>query len=341
MMFILLLACCLVFGRPDTECPDAPLVSTDRRINKTTVRLVQYNIEWMFIDYYNASDCPGNGCTWVNQSEAEIHMNHVAKVVQDLNPDIINFCEIEGCDELNHLRGLLDNDYVSYLKKGKDTATGQNVGMLTRIDPIKSLYRTEQKYTYPILGSNCGYTGNGTSGVSKHYITEFHLGQYNIALISAHLLALPTDKMRCAEREAQAMVLQNVIYGYTNQDYEVIMMGDFNDYDAEIPDLNNNKPISQVLDILKGNRGDFAKKYSLYSISETIPQTERYSDWWDSDNNCETNTQKDFSVIDHILVTKNIRYLVINAFMYHGYKEYCGKYDSDHFPVVVDLRFNL
>jgi hypothetical protein len=26
-----------------------------------------------------------------------------------------------------------------------------------------------------------------------------------------------------------------------------------------------------------------------------------------------------------------------NTFIYHEYDEYCGKYDSDHYPVVVDL----
>ena len=28
---------------------------------------------------------------------------------------------------------------------------------------------------------------------------------------------------------------------------------------------------------------------------------------------------------------------IINTFIYHGYNEFCGKYDSDHYPVVVDL----
>jgi exonuclease III len=136
------------------------------------------------------------------------------------------------------------------------------------------------------------------------------------------------------------MVLQNVISSYVQQGYEVIILGDFNDYDGEVPDINGNKPTSRVLDILKGNEGDFAaKQYLLYSVSETIAKEERYSDWWDSDNNCKTSSKKDFSVIDHILVTKNIRDHITGAFMYHGYQEYCGKYDSDHFPVVVDFEW--
>jgi len=324
----------------DTECP---YVSTsgiqDRRSDTNKLRLVQYNVEWLFIDYYSPMNCPGSGCTWVNESEAETHMDYVANVVKLLNPDIINFCEVEGCDELHLLKSKLDDSsYNAYLKKGTDTATGQNVGMLTRVDPLVNLYRSELTYQYPIVGSKCGYNGtNGYSGVSKHYITEFQFNGYKIALIAAHLLANPTDPTRCAEREAQASVLQNIIFGYIFKDYEIIMMGDFNDYDAEVHDLNNNTPISSVLDILKGYKGDLSGMYELYNVAEELHQSDRYSDWWDSDTNCNTSSQKDYSMIDHVLVTDAIQYAVADVFIYHGYDEYCGKYNSDHYPVVVDL----
>jgi len=324
----------------DTECPYVTSVE-DRRSDKSKLRLVQYNVEWLFVDYYSSMNCPGTGCTWVNQSEALTHMDYVAKVVKDLNPDLINFCEVEGCDELNMLNDRLnDSSYTTYLKKGTDSSTGQNVGMITRVDPLTDLYRTELKYNYPIPNSNCGYTGtNGSSGVSKHYITEFKSNGYDIAFISAHLLAIPTDPARCAQREAQASVLQNVIYNYINKGYEVIMLGDFNDYDGQVLDLNNNKPTSKVLDILKGIYGDYAGLYTLHSVAEEIQQQERYSDWWDSDSNCATSSQSDYSMIDHILVTDSIRQNIYNAFIYHGYDEYCGKYNSDHYPVVIDLLF--
>ena len=321
----------------DTECPNVLNIG-DRRVNKNKLRLVQYNVEWLFIDYYSPMNCPGTGCTWVNQSEAQTHMDYVAKVVDQLNPDIINFCEVEGCDELNILNDKLDGSYVPYLKKGTDTSTGQNVGMLTRIDPFISLYRTELKYNYPLPGSKCGYSGLvGSSGVSKHYITEFKFNGYNVAFLGAHLLAIPTDPTRCVEREAQASVLQNVIFDYINKGYEVIMIGDFNDYDSEVLDLNSNKPTSRVLDILKGNKGDLGGLYELYNVAEEIQQNDRYSDWWDSDNNCKTSSQKDYSMIDHILVTNSIKKNIADVFIYHAYDEYCGKYNSDHFPVIVDF----
>jgi exonuclease III len=283
-------------------------------------------------------DCPGDGCTWKTIADAQTHMDYVVNVIKEVDPDIINFCEVEGCDELNMLKDQLDGKYMPYLKKGTDTSTGQNVGLLTRVDPLVNLYRTEQKHNYPLVGSKCGYTGSqGSSGVSKHYITEFKFNGMNVAFISAHFIAIPTDPARCAQREAQASVLQTIVSDYIFKKYEVIVLGDFNDYDAETLDVNSDKPTSIVLDILKGFKGDLANSYELHNIAEQIPQNERYSDWWDSDNNCNTTSKNDYSMIDHVLVTDAIRKNVENVFIYHGYDEYCGKYDSDHYPVVVDL----
>jgi exonuclease III len=284
-------------------------------------------------------NCPGDGCTWKNISEAQTHMDYVAKRIKALNPDIINFCEVEGCDELNILKDKLDGTYLPYLKKGTDSATGQNVGILTRVDPLKSLYRSELKYNYPISGSKCGYTGTGgSSGVSKHYITEYEFGGSNIAFISAHLLAIPTDPPRCAQREAQAQILQNTIFQYVNKGYEIMILGDFNDFDAEVLDMNSNMPKSKTLDILKGLSGDLGGKYQLTNVAETIEQSNRYTEWYDSDKNCNTKSNRDFSMIDHVLATKNIREKIVNVAIYHGYEEYCGTYNSDHFPVVVDFE---
>jgi exonuclease III len=323
----------------DTECP---IVSTfgDRRKDKNTLRLVQYNVEWLFIDYYKNMDCPGNGCTWHTISDAQTHLSYVANVIRSLQPDIINFCEIEGCDELNMLKEQIDTTYNAYLKQGTDTATGQNVGLLTHIDPVVSLYRSEEKIAYPINGTKCGTTSaTGTSGVSKHYITEFNLNNLNVAFIGAHLLAIPTDPTRCVEREAQAQVLQNIVSSYINKDYEIILIGDMNDYDTEVLDINSDKPVSRVLDIMKGLDGQHKGEYTLTNIAYRIKQSERYSDWWNSDNNCNTSSQNDLSMIDHVLVTSNIDSKIINAYIYHGYKEYCGKWDSDHWPVVIDFKF--
>jgi exonuclease III len=334
MLILFLIFSLLLEIKSDTECPFINSYE-DRRQNKSSLKIAQYNVEWLFVDYYSPFNCPGSECPWHNTTEAEIHLSYVANVINEINPDIINLCEVEGCDELNLLSEQLDGSYKSYLKKGTDTSTGQNVGLLTRIDPKVDLYRTEEKMSYPIPGSKCGYTESpGSTGVSKHYITEFSFNEKNVALITAHLIAYPTDTSRCVQREAQASILNGVILGYIKKGYSVIMMGDFNDFDGKVLDVNSNKPISQVLDILKGNTFG---NYQLFSAAEKMKQSDRFSDWYDSDNNCNTGSIKDYSMIDHVLVTEDLLDNIVDVYIYHGYQEYCGKYDSDHYPVVIEI----
>jgi len=344
MRFLSLLASffvsCIVVGSTDTQCPytNNTSKSVDRRSDKSSLRFVQYNVEWLFVDYYSKFGCPGEACTWTNTSEAKTHLGYVADVIDKLQPDILHLCEVEGCDELNMLLSELDDaTYDPFLIKGTDTSTGQNVGLLSRITPLSALYRTESRVDYPIPGSQCGYTGTpGSQSVSKHLITEFDLNGQNVALIGAHLLAYPDDVPRCAEREAQAQVLQDVIWGFISQKTEVMVVGDFNDFDAEVLDKNDNYPISHVLDILKGTFGYWKGYYQLYNVAEKLEKSQRFSDWYDRNEDC-VSSPSEFSMIDHVLVTPGLLDKVADIYIYHGYDEFCGKYNSDHYPVVVDF----
>ena len=304
------------------------------------LRVVQYNAEWLFTDYFASANCPGTGCPWQNATAAKTHLQYITNVISTLNPDIINFCEVEGCDELSQVKASFANqeDYFNmYLKNGTDSSTGQNVGVLTKIDPIVSLYRNDNRVSSPVPGSQCGYHGtSSTYGVSKHYITEYQVGSMKLAMVGLHLLAFPDDVTRCAEREAQAEVLQQTISAYVGKGYEVIVLGDANDFDAQTLDSSNDVPISNVLNILKGAFGPLAGSYSLTNIANNITQSERYSDWYDEDGNCQS-TSLEFSMIDHILVTDKLNSLIKGAFIYHGYPEKCDTMNSDHYPVIVDF----
>ena len=321
----------------ESECPNPLIPGSDRRSNKKLLRVSQYNVEWLFIDHCSSSDCPGSGCPWKNETEAQTHLSTIVNNIQSINPNIMNFAEIEGCDEINMLRESLDESYNGFLIKGTDTSTGQNVGMISKIDPIITLYRSENRKNYPIQNTMCGYTGEpGNTGVSKHYISEFLINDISVVIIGIHLLAFPTDPYRCAKREAQALVIQDIIYYYITINYEVIVIGDFNDFDGDVLDKNNNKPTSKVLDIFKGNFGTYANKFKLYSVLENLQKNERYSDWYDKNNDCQSSDDE-FSQIDHILVSDYLFKNIQNVSMFHSYKEYCGTYNSDHYPLIVDF----
>lgn len=299
-------------------------------------RIVQYNTEWLFYNYYAPANCPGTGCTWPNQSAALTHIQTVSSVLDKIQPDLVNICEVEGLDELNMLQYP---NSTAYLLPGTDTATGQNVGLIAKNDiTIAPLQRTSATKQYPIPGSTCGYTGNpGTTGVSKHYYTIVSVNNgTKIGLIGVHLLAYPTDPTRCAEREAQATIIQELVANFTASGMPVIVMGDFNDYDGETLDALSDKPLSSVLDIVKGLAGPYKERYTLTNAASLMQQSDRWSDWWDKNGDC-VGTLNEMTMIDHVLVSPELLDKITMVEIWHEYAEYCGKWNSDHYPVIVDF----
>jgi exonuclease III len=320
----------------DTQCPSISTSNNNIPVG-TPLRLMQYNVEWFFLKTYNG--CPGSSCSWQNLQEATTHMEYVADVIKNYDPDIINLCEVEGCYELGQLNGLLGNAYQPYLLFGTDTSTGQNVGLMTKWTPAADLQRTSATHTYPVVGSHCNYSGTGSSSVSKHYYTRYIMGDLTVYLIGAHLLAIPTEPSRCASREAQASVLQALIVellGSSPEKVGIILMGDLNDYDGVVMDSNNDVPTSNVLNILKGAAGDYAGAYTLETAAQKVAQNERYTDWWDPNGDCKSSINE-MSMIDHVLMTPNLLDKVVKVFMPHPYTESCDTYNSDHYPIVVDM----
>lgn len=72
-----------------------------------------------------------------SQTEAEDHMRRVAEVIARSNPDIVNLVGVENLAALTtfNTKFLGDRGYRPYLVTGRDTFTGQDVGLLTRVDP--------------------------------------------------------------------------------------------------------------------------------------------------------------------------------------------------------------
>jgi len=312
-------------------CFVAPSVPGDRRPNKSRLTVATFNAEWLFLD---GTQCPGSGCPWANRAAAEDHLDHVASVVSEIDADIIGFQEVQDCDVLAALVSRIPNGkYNYYLIKGTDTATGQNVGILTRVDPIVNLQRTSERCDFPVPGSKCNYNSNSDTAVSKHLYTQFKVGSTTIFFVVVHFIAFPTDADRCSQREAQAMVIKNLINSTAPAGTEVIIVGDYNDYDGVVLDKNNDMPNSRVLEFLKSSRNP-----PLKTVASQVTQTNRYSSWWDKNSNCIV-TNDELTTIDHILVSNGLWSNVLSGDYEHVFTASCSNFYPDHWPVII--TFNL
>lgn len=352
------------------ECKTAPAVPQDRRTDKSKLRVASFNAEFLFLGsekpvpkssypYYaipgrpgdgrrdanrragSSVACPGADCSWVNASVAVTHFESVLSLVQSIDADIINLVEIENCTILQRIADYLPQlKYKPYLIKGLDTATGQNVGILTRIDPYMTLARNESRADFPQANTTCTQPGGtvvtpGKTGVTKHYITAFNINGRKVGMMGVHFLASPTDPVNCAKREGQALVTRGSIAGsFSNLD-DVIVLGDFNDYDGDVLDVSNSVPTSKTLSIIK--TPDAMGGPLLLNVAELVPKPSRYTAWWDKNNNKKDDNGGEHTSIDQFLVSSALYDNITAVNFPHPYIA-CDKCPpSDHWPLIVDF----
>lgn len=300
--------------------------AADRRFDKSQLVVMTFNGEFLW-----DGRAPEEGqvsFAWKNApDEADERMEAVAAVIAAHNPDIVNLVEVEGVAALNHLNDafLSGRGYKAYLVKGTDTFTGQDVGLLTRIDPEGgAIARDDRK----------GKSGSVRKSVSKNYFAKLDIGGRKVAVLGIHYLSRPDDTSRLDKRQAQADATLGQAMDLATSGYEIIVLGDFNDYSGTDLDLNDHTPITTVLSHLQTMSPTTADD-DLVNALQFVPKAKRYTAYWDKDRDSQIDGPGEFSAIDHVLISKSladeIEFATVDQS--HDPREL-----SDHFPVVVSFK---
>ncbi|MEM7625864.1 MAG: endonuclease/exonuclease/phosphatase family protein [Planctomycetota bacterium] len=301
----------------------------DRRKDKSKLTLMSFNVEFMWDGYP-----PEEGSESIkfahrgNPELAAAKMARIAEIIRKHDPDMVSLDEVENLDALERLNRefLSDMGYEAYLKNGRDQYTGQDVGLLTRIDPDEPLWREDRR----------GRSGDVNKSASKNYIAKFTVGDERIALIGVHFLSRPTDRRRLHDRQAQADSILNAARELDTEGFHVIIAGDINDYDGskEASDHRSNQPITNVVASLRGMDPATAND-DLVNVAQFVPKKRRYTCHWDKNNNGKIDGRDELTSIDHILVAPELAERIDEV-------EFPNRYDpagiSDHFPIVVTFN---
>ena len=210
---------------------------------------------------------------------------------------------------------------------GGDSATGQDVGLLTRTDPEADQIRFDRR---------TGTSGTVTRGVTKNYIARIPVGQLRISFIGLHFLAFPTDTGRRDQRQAQANAIRKMAIDERAAGNSLVILGDYNDFegDSQALDHQDNRPIINVLETIRLlDRSTPAD--DLTNVARFVPQAERFTSFFDRNNNNVPNPPEEFSSIDHILLSSDLAGRIESARIPHRFNPVEV---SDHFPVIVPIR---
>lgn len=304
--------------------------SEDRRTDKSQLAFMTLNAEFLW-DGVEPEEGRVNFPWKLSQTEAEEHMQEIAQIIIRSDPDIINLVEVEGMSALKRFNQefLAGRGYNVYLVKGKDSFTGQDVGLLTRVDPENNMIERYDKK---------GKSGRISKSVSKNYFAKFKIGDLKIALIGLHFLARPGDRSRMSKRQAQADAMRNLAMELKQEGFSIVIAGDFNDFDGDTDCLDHigSTPVTNVLSRIKmmdiGDSSD-----NLINAAFFVANPNRYTAFWDKDRDSEVDFPEELTAIDHILLSKELTEMIDFVDIPH---EHDPREVTDHFPVVVVLKLS-
>ena len=221
----------------------------------------------------------------INASSApskEVYLSELqayARAIKEKKVDFVGLTEIEGCHVAFDLKRVLDDGWFVACREGRDSYTGQDVAILSKLIPDdRSYYNHDKSYSEITYGPKKGKSVRP----SKAFSAVFYYKDSTVVVTTAHLISRKGNND--AKREAQARAIKwgtgNLKFAF-DADYEIIM-GDFNDY-----------PDSKTLQILKGD--------NLVSYEDA--------------SDCSYTYRGSCKLIDHILTTPNIGQKQLDAFV--------------------------
>ncbi|MBI4861002.1 MAG: endonuclease/exonuclease/phosphatase family protein [Candidatus Riflebacteria bacterium] len=304
------------------------LQAEDRRLDRSRLTVMTFNTEFLWDGVppeEGEASFPHKG----SREKAEEHMRGIAEVIRRANPDMVTLLEVENLRALHtlnekFLRGL---GYRPFLKKGRDWSTGQDAGLLTRIDPLDGVV---------VYDGRPGRSGTQTYRVTKNVVAKFAIGSSRIALLGVHLRSQPTAPDRKLMRQAQADAMVAISTDLRRQGYSLIVMGDFNDFDAspEAIDHIDSRPITDVLARVRAlDPADPTD--DLVNAAAFVPQRERFTCFYDRNRNGRVDPPREFNSIDHLLLSKELAAKVESVRIP---RDHDTQKVSDHYPIVVRLR---
>ena len=294
------------------------------------------------------------------------HLEHIAAVVETLAADVVVMPEVvsrAGVDavvELLHAKGL--KEYRGYHVDGRDKFSGFDVAILSRIEPdtvngkpIHIFVPTGNKRSSKASGAGDsqadgteewmrrayshedgrGTTRNEQAVLQRHAVAYFTVCGRKIGLLGLHLKSNPSDVASNAQRTAETAIARELVRReIVARGYAPIVLGDINDYDPDVPMADSGRRTrTTVLHDLK-DYDDASAGDELVNAAQFIPRVaDRYTSHWDFNENGAADSDDVFTMIDHVLVYRDLVPAITRAFICHA----IDLDISDHFPVVVDF----
>ncbi len=243
-----------------------------------------------------------------------------------------------------HEKGM--TEYRGYHVDSDDSFTGMDVAVISRYEPDvidgEPIHHFSSNQNSPQWKEKFTFFGREgrdvtlETGLGRHSLYYFTIGGNKLGFLGLHLKSNPEDEYSNARRTAEAKIAKQIVQQQiVARGYFPVILGDLNDYDADVPDRDTTRdPITNVLPFLKDYDAT-TEGPELFNVAKLIPrQSDRYTSHWDRNENSAADSDDVYTMLDYILLPKQFEPYVERVVI----ARVLDLSTSDHFPVFVDLR---
>jgi predicted extracellular nuclease len=204
---------------------------------KAELNVMTLNAEWLWTPYDGSADGSKFNRGDMDKASYLKEIAFYASIVKSNDVDILAISEIENKYVARDLANKLGKGWVSHFVQGRDTATGQDLALLSRLSIVEGSLTN--------FGFPCGKAPGAKKRkcLSKVVGASFHLtGRSNsqVHVITSHFLSKRNEsRAKTLKRQSQAVALLQAIKlnsaDLAEGNNKLIVLGDFNDtYHSEV-----------------------------------------------------------------------------------------------------------
>lgn len=191
-------------------------------------RVMTLNAEWLWTPFDNKVDGSIASIRDMSIPAYSEELAFYAALINTHKIDILAISEIENEQVARELAGKLGKQWTHYFKQGLDTATGQDVAILSRLPYVEG---SLTHFNFPAAKLRLlDKPKKITKLVGAQFWLETNGKREKLGVITAHFLSKRNEnKQKSENRQKQALALRQAIDVFAKDTDKILVLGDFND----------------------------------------------------------------------------------------------------------------
>lgn len=196
------------------------------------VRVMAVNAEWLWTPKDGVAEGDRVRIKDMRLQDYQEELDYYASLILKSNADVVAFSEIENQSVMEDLTTALGEPWVSYFRQGRDTATGQDVAIVSRLSVVPG---SVTDFNFPAGRLSWNDRGKRLSKVLGAVFALPNSNEY-VAVLTSHFLSRRNDSLKKSNnrlRQANAALI--ALQMFDSKITKAIVLGDLNDVHRSAP----------------------------------------------------------------------------------------------------------